>query len=188
MVGVIKKDTDRPRCRHCKLRMGGRARGLCYRCSLSAEIRRLYPCTSKYSKYRNLEQEDFDTVEVGHEQAGEPTDAAPGSEEKIEELSRRFDQRVSLFHKGDRRDNRKARIGVSGQTQEAILNALRSGVCRTGEIARRLGKNSDSYTSKALQAMARAGLVERVAHGIWGFPGTGKTSWGLDFDGWFGSE
>lgn len=45
--------TAGPRCRHCRHYKKSRARGLCCRCSLDPEIRRLYPITSKFAPRRS---------------------------------------------------------------------------------------------------------------------------------------
>lgn len=78
-------------CRHCLTNRANRARGLCWRCSLSPEIRELCPSTSKFAR-RSEETQRY---------TGEPTertDAIPGSAAKVAVLAERASRGLGLWH------------------------------------------------------------------------------------------
>lgn len=90
-------------CRHCKQKTCNRPRGLCWTCFYNAEVRKLYECYSsdKYARRGILDKN-------GHTSApGEPTDALPGSAEKIAVLAERAARGLSLWHPLDSRDDDK---------------------------------------------------------------------------------
>lgn len=82
----------KPRCRHCQRRKVNRPRGLCFTCYYSPGVRALWPITSKYARRGVL---DFNG---GYRLDDTPTNAAPGSIEKIGVMRDRIRRRVSLFH------------------------------------------------------------------------------------------
>jgi hypothetical protein len=105
-------------CRHCKTRTMRYARDLCTRCWKNLVIRDLYPPgpheTSARVRARNERLRSRRNVSC-HENAGqeialpaftgdpsEPTDAIPGSPEKVAVLAKRFDVYLPLFHQDDR--------------------------------------------------------------------------------------
>src|SRR5438874_1522881 len=81
-------------CRHCNKVRSNRPRGLCWSCYYSPGVREQYPSTSKFAR-RGVK--DFN----GRTKLGEPTDALPGSEEKIRILMERARLGLSLFHPQD---------------------------------------------------------------------------------------
>lgn len=85
-------------CRHCHTGRGNRAKGLCWRCSRSPDVRDRYPSTSKYTR-RGL----------GHFSGvaplpTEPTLHPPGSAGKLAVMSERARRKQCLFHPDDARD------------------------------------------------------------------------------------
>ena len=85
----------KPMCRHCQKTRSNRPRGLCWSCYYTAGVRMLYPSTSKFARRG-----------VGNFCGSAPlpafpTDAAPGSEDKIRVLMERAVKRQALFHPDD---------------------------------------------------------------------------------------
>jgi hypothetical protein len=85
----------KPMCRHCQKVRSNRPRGLCWTCYYTAGVREMYPSTSKFARRG-----------VGNFCGTAPladvtTEAAPGSEEKIQILMERAANRQSLFHPHD---------------------------------------------------------------------------------------
>jgi hypothetical protein len=79
-------------CRHCGMAPVNRPRGLCWHCWHDADVRALYPpSASKFARRGN-------GCGHGGYQLPEPTDALPGSEEKIRVLEERARRREQLFH------------------------------------------------------------------------------------------
>ena len=82
-------------CRHCHHGPISRPRQLCWSCFYTPGVRDLYPCTSKFGRRGlgnfcgNAPLPPF------------PTQAAPGSPEKIALLAQRAQERQQLFHPGD---------------------------------------------------------------------------------------
>jgi hypothetical protein len=83
------------KCRHCKRVESNRPRGLCWSCYYTAGVRELYPSTSKFAR-RGLA--DFNG---GIALPSVPTDASPGSPEKVAILEARARQGVALWHPQD---------------------------------------------------------------------------------------
>src|SRR5262249_21075557 len=79
-------------CRHCQKVKSNRPRGLCWSCYYRPGVRDLYPSTSKFAR-RGVA--DFNGR---HRLPEEPTDAAPGSEEKIQILMQRAERGEALWH------------------------------------------------------------------------------------------
>ena len=82
-------------CRHCHSAPSSRPRGLCWSCYYKVGIRDLYPSTSKFARHGI---DDFNgTVRL----PDLPTDAPPGSPEKVAVLERRARLRQGLWHPDD---------------------------------------------------------------------------------------
>jgi hypothetical protein len=79
-------------CRHCQKTKSNRPRGLCWSCYYTPGVRDQYPSTSKYAR-RGIS--DFNgRIRL----PDEPTDALPGTPEKVAVLEERARQGVSLWH------------------------------------------------------------------------------------------
>jgi hypothetical protein len=85
-----------PLCRHCAQRSATRSRRLCWACFSNPEVRRLYPITSPFA--RRGVRDFFGRPPL----PDQPTDAQPGSEEKILVLMERAQRGQSLWHPKDR--------------------------------------------------------------------------------------
>src|SRR5262245_32627480 len=88
----------KPMCRHCQKVRSNRPRGLCWTCYYTPGVRELFPSTSKFARRG-----------VGNFCGTAPlpdlaTDAAPGTEEKIQILMERATKRQALFHPDDNSD------------------------------------------------------------------------------------
>lgn len=83
-------------CRHCKKAPITRGRGLCWVCGRTPEIRALYAPVSKYGRQ---------SVDRGGARPlpAHPTDARPGSEEKIRVMEARAARGEQLHHPQDRK-------------------------------------------------------------------------------------
>lgn len=83
-------------CRHCQKVKSNRPRGLCWSCYYSPGVRDLYPSTSKFARRG-----------VGNNNKGaelpEPTDALPGTPEKVVVLEERARLGQCLWHPLDAR-------------------------------------------------------------------------------------
>ncbi|VTS05429.1 hypothetical protein [Tuwongella immobilis] len=82
-------------CRHCNRAKVNRPRGLCWSCYYTPGVKDLYPSTSKYAR-RGLGNKCGDAP-----LPESPTDATPGSEDKIAILCKRVEMGQSLFHPDD---------------------------------------------------------------------------------------
>lgn len=91
----IRRERGSPWCRHCKKRVVGRPRGLCWTCFYDPEIRDLYPLDAKYGN-RGLGISGRTSIPAPF-----PVDAAPGSEEKILAMQQRAMATQELFHQLD---------------------------------------------------------------------------------------
>lgn len=82
-------------CRHCSRGLVTRPRHLCWACYYAPGVRELYPSTSKFGRrgignfYGRAPMPPF------------PTQALPGTPEKIALLTQRAQQRQQLFHPDD---------------------------------------------------------------------------------------
>jgi hypothetical protein len=83
------------KCRHCHFGRVTRPRGLCWSCYYTPSIRDCYPSTSKYGR-RGLGNFNKNLPPPAC-----PTDAAPGSPEKILILMQRAQSRQGLWHPED---------------------------------------------------------------------------------------
>jgi hypothetical protein len=82
-------------CRHCEVSRASRPRGLCWRCYYTPAVRDLYPSTSKYAR------QGVGNFSGNTPLPALPTDAVPGSEEKVRVLMLRAEKGVSLWHPDD---------------------------------------------------------------------------------------
>lgn len=82
-------------CRHCQASIVSRPRGLCWSCFYTPEVRDLYPISSKFAR-RGLGIGNSTVVLPPY-----PTQAQPGSQEKIAILQQRAFSRHELFHPED---------------------------------------------------------------------------------------
>lgn len=78
-------------CLHCLQRAASRPRGLCAACYYDIGIRRCYPI-------RLINHKPFAGRPCGAAVTPEPTNAAPGSEEKIRVLQERATRGQDLWH------------------------------------------------------------------------------------------
>ena len=84
-------------CRHCQKVKSNRPRGLCWSCYYRPGVRDQYPSTSKYARRGVV---DFNGKTA---QAALPTNALPGTEEKVAVLADRARLGLSLWHPLDSR-------------------------------------------------------------------------------------
>ena len=89
--------TEVPKCQHCKTNVGSRARGLCYGCYLEPEIRELYSAPLR-QKFGPSEVVDFNGPT---KKPDAPTEALPGTPEKVAVLEERAKLGLSLWHPRD---------------------------------------------------------------------------------------
>lgn len=87
---------NNPRCRHCNT-LGVRRRGLCWQCYEQPAIRRCYPSESIFARGKTAD----DAAVLGRRMPAQPTDAPPGSPEKLAELEARAARREALWHPRD---------------------------------------------------------------------------------------
>lgn len=92
-------DRESTRCRHCGSPNVNRPRGLCYTCYNRPSVRVQYAPTSKFALGNFPDRrEDFNgPVPL----AAEPTDALPGTAEKVAVMTARAAAGVELFHPDD---------------------------------------------------------------------------------------
>jgi hypothetical protein len=90
-------------CRHCQKVRSNRPRGLCWSCYYRPGVRDQYPSTSKYAR-RGVS--DFNGTTA---LAADPTDALPGTEDKVAVLAERARLGLSLWHPHDATLERAAR-------------------------------------------------------------------------------
>jgi hypothetical protein len=83
------------KCRNCRRVESNRPRGLCWSCYYTPGVRELFPSTSKFAR-RGL-----GNGYVVEPPLPEPTDATPGSLEKVAVLEERARIGVSLWHPND---------------------------------------------------------------------------------------
>lgn len=81
-------------CRHCHKRTVSRPRGLCYHCYYTPGVTDLYPSKSKFAR-RGLGNSGRGKP------ASAPTDAPPGSRDKMAVMHQRLLRGESLFHQDD---------------------------------------------------------------------------------------
>ena len=109
-------------CRHCHVASVSRPRGLCWSCYYTPGVRGLYPSTSPSGYRSSVGFGPLSTV------TPTPTDAEPGSEEKILVLIDRAARKQPLHVAGDARvDTRRftwtvptVRVRGQGQSTEVV--------------------------------------------------------------------
>lgn len=89
-----------PRCRHCKVKFAGRPRGLCFTCYYLPGVREQYPPLSRMGEAGACREDHYRAPR----KMPKPTNALPGTSEKIEVLRARFERREWLWHPLDSRD------------------------------------------------------------------------------------
>ena len=104
----------RPACRNCGGNVACRPRGLCWPCFGDPGVRALYPTSAAPSSRRGV----GNGVNAAAPPPAEPTDAAPGTPEKVAVLSARAARGESLWHPSDAGGS----VSVVG-----ILRAIREG-------------------------------------------------------------
>lgn len=83
-------------CRNCQNKKANRPRGLCWTCYYTPGVREQFPSTSKFAR-RGVE--DFN----GKATPCEPTEALPGTPEKVRVLMERARLGQQLWHPDDAR-------------------------------------------------------------------------------------
>ena len=83
------------RCQHCRQAPISRPRRLCWVCYYKPGVRDLYPSTSKYGRH------GVGNINGNRPLPAFPTDALPGSPEKIAVLAMRAQLKQSLWHPDD---------------------------------------------------------------------------------------
>src|ERR1700679_2635092 len=79
-------------CRHCNRTKPNRPRGLCWSCYYTPGVRDLFPSTSKYAR------RGVGNLNGSSRMPSGPTDAVPGTPEKVMVLAERARLGVSLWH------------------------------------------------------------------------------------------
>jgi len=95
-----KEKTMKPLCRHCQKVKSNRPRGLCWSCYYTPGVREQFPSTSKFAR-RGVA--DFN----GRATLPEPTEALPGSLEKVHVLEERARLGQQLWHPLDAKLDRR---------------------------------------------------------------------------------
>lgn len=83
-------------CRHCCKHRVNRPRGLCWSCYYTPGVTLLYPSTSKYAKRGVASDCNSQSDQPNH-----PTDALPGTEDKLAIMEERARRGYSVFHPDD---------------------------------------------------------------------------------------
>ena len=95
-------------CRHCNHSVVSRPRGLCWACYYKPGVRELYPSTSKFGR------RGIGNFNGSAPLPAFPTQALPGSEEKVAVLAERARLKQSLWHPDD---------GSFSRPKEPVLQA-----------------------------------------------------------------
>ncbi|MHB1425717.1 MAG: hypothetical protein ACYC3I_21320 [Gemmataceae bacterium] len=96
-------------CRHCQRVKSNRPRGLCWSCYYTPGVRELYPSTSKFARRGVGDFNGPIHLPV------QPTEALPGSQEKVAILEERARLGVSLWHPDDAPMDEESRLlGIAG--------------------------------------------------------------------------
>lgn len=82
-------------CRHCQHKVANRPRGLCWSCFSDLDIRVLYPRNPMSGKL--AVRDSYKTRPLPEN----PTDALPGSKEKLLVMEERASRQEQLFHPDD---------------------------------------------------------------------------------------
>lgn len=103
-------------CVHCSTGRVNRPRGLCWGCYYRPGVKELYPPTSKYA------QRGVGNLTGERPLPAEPTDAEPGTDEKIAVMVERAKRGESLFHPEDVRLDSRPRGGPAGVVLGATMH------------------------------------------------------------------
>ena len=96
-------------CRHCQRVKSNRPRGLCWSCYYTPGVREMYPSTSKFARRGVGDFNGQSHLPL------RPTDALPGSPEKVAVLEQRARLGVSLWHPDDAPMDAESRLlGIAG--------------------------------------------------------------------------
>src|SRR5207245_2187874 len=96
------------KCRHCQRAESNRPRGLCWSCYYKPGVRERYPSTSKFAR-RGIG--NFNGLA---ELPLEPTEALPGTPEKVAILEQRACLQQSLWHPDDAPRRPARRLSLAG--------------------------------------------------------------------------
>jgi hypothetical protein len=91
-------------CRHCNRVPVNRPRGLCWSCYYTPGVRDLYPSTSKFAR------RGVANFCGAAPMAPKPTEALPGTPEKVLVLEERARRGLALWHPGDATVDEPARM------------------------------------------------------------------------------
>lgn len=122
---------EREICRHCHRKYVNRPRGLCWSCYYSPGMLDRYPSTSKYAR------RGVGNVCGNRPAPAAPTEAEPGSEEKVRVLTERAARHEQLWHPADRRTDGPPlefpmiRESLNGDHNAAAAEAPACPQCRT---------------------------------------------------------
>jgi hypothetical protein len=86
---------NRPICRHCRRSAVNRPRGLCWHCYYTPGVKDLYGYVECRQSARGVGNGCINAT------LGEPTQAMPGTREKLEVLAARARNHQALFHPAD---------------------------------------------------------------------------------------
>ena len=93
-----KRINQYPPCKNCEERGGAQGRGLCWKCFYNPEIRKRFPLNRSSTRRLGIGH----GAESDYRTPSTPTDAFPGSEEKIAVLEKRLWSGEKLWHPEDR--------------------------------------------------------------------------------------
>jgi hypothetical protein len=105
----------KPLCRHCQKVKSNRPRGLCWSCYYTPGVRDRYPSTSKFARRGVM---DFN----GRAKMPEPTDALPGSLEKVRILEERARLGQALWHPLDAKLDRRKLVELTAEADVRELS------------------------------------------------------------------
>lgn len=91
-------------CRHCQRVRSSRPRGLCWACYYTPGVRELYPSTSKFAR------RGIGNFIGSPDRLPRPTDAPPGSADKVAVLEQRALMGQALWHPHDAPMDRESRL------------------------------------------------------------------------------
>lgn len=87
-----KAASGRPICVHCSKNVANRPRGLCWTCYYTPGVKELHPSTSKYAR------RGVGNFAGAAPLAASPTDALPGTPEKLAVMQQRARLKQQIFH------------------------------------------------------------------------------------------
>jgi len=138
-----------PLCRHCQKNKVNRPRGLCWTCYYTPCVRELYPSESKFGRRGVLDRKTPRPMP-------EPTEAQPGTPQKVAVLEQRAKLGQNLWHPLDPRITQpigQRRFGaLSGQCEMKLRRATRGPDKRSGnqdDIGESYSGDDDSGDAEA---------------------------------------